>query len=313
MYTLDFRATAAQRFLAFKSFCRLINNTISNGLVQFYQKQYFAVSTVPLEILYSEIQSTINQFKTSTTNNFLFNLQKIRHTTNINSLLSVHQTNYRISYNLKDEKMLFYTRIYDNCSCDESTACVMAAFIYDYDTDEKIFLVPGMYVGCYIIDALLQSNLQCFYNETCFNQIKSYYNSNRSIQIKPLDATIPSIYFQNSSIQEIINQLMIEQWNSTIFFEKYYNQCQPIGCTYNYQSRNDVIFIITTLVGLVGGIVTVLLFSVPKIVEFIRKRKNGKKQTKRGRIIKKMTEKLISISSKLIAPDVEKCNSFYEN
>lgn len=57
---------------------------------------------------------------------------------------------------------------------------------------------------------------------------------------------------------------MVEQWNITSAFESYYQECQPTQCTYVFQTRNDAIYIVTTLVGLVGGLNTVLKFVTPR-------------------------------------------------
>ena len=64
--------------------------------------------------------------------------------------------------------------------------------------------------------------------------------------------------------------------DSSIMYNRYYNECQPIQCTYSYKTRNDLILIITALVGLVGGLTTSLKIVVPRLVKMIRKRKPGK-------------------------------------
>ncbi len=62
---------------------------------------------------------------------------------------------------------------------------------------------------------------------------------------------------------------MIEPWNSSIIYDKYYNECQPIHYTYNVQTRNDVTHIVTMLIGVVGGMIAILNLIVPRLVKFI--------------------------------------------
>jgi len=69
---------------------------------------------------------------------------------------------------------------------------------------------------------------------------------------------------------------MIDTWDSSIMYNRYYNECQPVQCTYSYKTRNDLILIITALVGLFGGLTTSLKIVVPRLVKMIRKRKPGK-------------------------------------
>ncbi|CAF1255155.1 unnamed protein product, partial [Adineta steineri] len=49
----------------------------------------------------------------------------------------------------------------------------------------------------------------------------------------------------------------------------YYNECQPSKCSYSYETKNSAIYIITTVIGLVGGLITVLKLIVPRAVRLI--------------------------------------------
>jgi hypothetical protein len=87
----------------------------------------------------------------------------------------------------------------------------------------------------------------------------------------------------NTTIQELVDDLMIEKWNGSTMYERYYNQCQPTQCSYAIEARNDVVHIFTTLFGIIGGLTTVLMLIIPRLVKLIRKKReqqqpdNGKK------------------------------------
>jgi hypothetical protein len=89
------------------------------------------------------------------------------------------------------------------------------------------------------------------------------------MNVTALDPSLPSQYFVNSTIQNFFDHLMVEQWNKSITYEKYYNHCQPKQCTYTYKTKNTAIDIVTILFGLVGGLVTILQFIVPRLVKLI--------------------------------------------
>jgi hypothetical protein len=99
-----------------------------------------------------------------------------------------------------------------------------------------------------------------------------------------LNASLPSVYFTNSTIKELVDNLMIEKWNAPSIFERYYNECQPTYCTYNFVKRNDLIYIATTLFGIAGGLTTVLKFIVPKLVRLVRKKKEEQQQAATGKL-----------------------------
>ena len=175
-----------------------------------------------------------------------------------------------------------YILLYGNCSCATSATCSYQSKIYDSSN----ITVPGIYIGCYIIESLLQSDLRCFYNQTCINQLQSYSLAKTTLNVTALNTSLPSHFFENSTIEELLNQLMVEEWNRSIIYENYYNDCQPSQCTYTHQTKNSVIYIVTTLVGLIGGLITVLKLIVPRLVMLVRNKRelprtqNGKIRSK---------------------------------
>ncbi|CAF1483932.1 unnamed protein product [Adineta steineri] len=268
----DFRASGSFIFQALNAFCQLSNQTISNRLIQFYSSQYVTVSVTPLEVFQSQTQAFVSQFISSTANNFILSLLIIRNTTQSNGLLAGQLTNYGL-YRQSNNYVTSSSYSYNNCSCASSATCSYQFPIYDSKNSKVIFTVPGIYIGCYIIEALLQSNLQCFYNKTCINQVQSYFTKYLSMNLTTLDSSLLIQFGMNSTMQELVDELMVEEWNSSTIYDGYYNECQPSKCSYSYQTKNDAIYIITTLIGLVGGLITVLKLTVPRLIKMMRRKK----------------------------------------
>jgi hypothetical protein len=82
----------------------------------------------------------------------------------------------------------------------------------------------------------------------------------------------------NSTIKNLVDNLMIEQWNASQIYENYYNECLPIQCTYTLETNNDMIYIVTTLFGVAGGLTTVLRLILPRLIKLIRKKKEQQQQ-----------------------------------
>jgi hypothetical protein len=141
--------------------------------------------------------------------------------------------------------------------------------IYDYVNNKQLFIVPGFYTGCYVVESLLQSTLECFYDQQCIDKLRVCISVSSSVNVTVLDASLSSEYSMNSTIKELVDNLMIKQWNVSSNFENYYNECQPIERTYTFETKNDVIYIVTTLFGVAGGLTTVLELVVPRFVNII--------------------------------------------
>jgi beta-lactamase regulating signal transducer with metallopeptidase domain len=164
-------------------------------------------------------------------------------------------------------------RFYGNCSCAFSAACISPTGIYNYPSPQNLLDIPGFYTGCFIIESLLQSNLQCVYNQTFINQLQTYLVLPFAMNVTALDATLPSQYSPNTAIDELLDTLMIEEWNLTQMYDQYFNECQPIQCSYSIEARNDIIYIVTTVIGIIGGLVTVLKLVIPRLVMVVRKKR----------------------------------------
>jgi hypothetical protein len=98
-----------------------------------------------------------------------------------------------------------------------------------------------------------------------------------------LNESAPSLYSVNSTIEELVNDLMIEEWNGSTMYETYYNACQPTHCNYTVEARNDAIYIVTTLFGIAGGLTTALKFIVPRFVKLIRKKREQSRHSDTGK------------------------------
>ncbi|CAF4049244.1 unnamed protein product [Adineta steineri] len=225
-------------FQALSAFCQLSNQIISNRLIQLNSSQYVTASVAPLQVFQSQTQAFISQFISSITNDFLLSISTIRNTTQSNNLLTGQLTNY---YLVRQSNNYVYSSSssYGNCSCATSAICGYESPIYDLKTSNALFIVPGIYTGCYIIEALLQSNLQCFYNQTCINKIQSYFTKYLSMNLTTLDVSLLVQFHMNSKIQELVDNLMVEEWNNSTGYDGYYRECQPSKCSYTYQTKND--------------------------------------------------------------------------
>jgi hypothetical protein len=209
-------------------------------------------------------------------NSFLSARLMIRDTTQANALLSALKTNYVLYHAGAPDLVLSATMVYSrNCSCGSSSTCSQPAFIDNIAMIPDLFDVPGFFVGCSMIEALLPSTLECFYSQPCIDQLQSYLNISSRMNVIALDASLPSQYTENTTIEELVNSLMIEQWNLSTTYENYYNECRPLQCTYILETRNNVVYIVTTLF---GGLTTTLKFILPRLIKLIRKKRQQQQQ-----------------------------------
>ena len=117
-----------------------------------------------------------------------------------------------------------------------------------------------------MIEGLLQSNLKCFFQIDCLRQLENALNISH-LTVPPLFNS--SHYDADTTVSEIVQNLMIDQWGNAENYLSYFNQCQPNICTATYVSRRNIIYIITATVGLIGGLTSMYKFLVPLLMTFI--------------------------------------------
>ena len=272
-WSKNFRITSIFTFRALGSLCAAANDTLSNSLIRFFGEKYVTVTLTPSSLLESQLQSFVDQFRMSTINDFSLSLRVVRGSIQINALFSSLATNFYIWYDYDRSTPRLTGKIYGNCSCVFDSFCREPSGIYNGMNINPIYTVPGMYIGCFLVESLLQSTLECFYSDSCFNQLTGYISTTTLSNATILNATASSRYLPTTNVSDIVNQLMLETWNWTMMYDKYYAECEPYECRYTIKTRNDIIYIVTTLIGLIGGLVAALKIVVPQLVSFTRRKR----------------------------------------
>ncbi|CAF4093699.1 unnamed protein product, partial [Adineta steineri] len=228
--------------------------------------------------------------KQTTVNSFQLLMSMSRQTVWGNALFSVLTYTYTpdptINYdynstiNPHDLNLIFYPISYQSsfdttCTCKiHPTTCnALSDITYvNGTTVHNLYTVPGYYTGCYASESIFRSNFECFFDQTCLQTI---YNLTYLTSLDPFNATAmqanSSRYNVTTSVQDIIDNLMIEEWNNETSFQFYYKQCNPYLCSYSYDVKGDISYVIAITFGLIGGLTTILKIIIPFIVLTIRR------------------------------------------
>jgi hypothetical protein len=171
----------------------------------------------------------------------------------------------------------------DRTICTWLTTATYKAGIYAWATESRphrqkmiaqppaIFIVPGMRVGCSPYDAFLKSDLQCFFSESCLNATAALISTLLPHERPSALRLLNSSQFQpNNSVEVILQKEMVDKWQHEKNYSGYYHTCAPIECSYRVTRNNDFISVLTSIIGMYGGLSVVLRFISPKLVQFGR-------------------------------------------
>ena len=264
--TYDFRLRGRSTFQGLRSFCLLTNESVQNSRTSFYATQYVSTDLTAVDLFQQQNEEQIRQFISLTIKTFLVSLKLILNTTHCNSLLSGANSNYELFLSRFPGFSRDIPISYLNCSCATSASCYDTTVITNNYGSVSSFTVPGFYSGCYVVESLLVSTLQCFYDELCLKNVIYHVNPNLTLNATALNASMSTRFKPNSTVKEMLDELMVEEWVWNITFSKYFDECAPSQCTYTIASKNDAIFIVTTVFGLVGGLVKISKLIIPHLV-----------------------------------------------
>ena len=280
----------ARNFFTLKSLCQLSVQTINNSLLVFYSTRLVTENLLSLALFQLQVNGSITLFQETTQTSFGRSLTMIRHTTQGNQLHSVLQTSSYILWiaDYLSNELIYQGAFYDPndlgefCYCEYNT--VSCSELLPFSSNYPHFIgnikVPNIYMSCYIVEETLISNLDCFFNQSCFSVIIDFISNltaaaitenQRSYNLNAMNYSSTSRYQTNTSIKDIVDQLFLEHWNSLISFENYFQLCKPAKCVYTYKEERNLIYMITATIGFLGGLATILQIVLVPIVSFIRR------------------------------------------
>ncbi|CAF1345092.1 unnamed protein product [Adineta ricciae] len=238
----NFRSTASAQFQSLGSLCKLTKETIDTSLTQFYSTKLITSQLLSNETFQNRIHSLITLLQKTTSQSFKRTLNMIEEILHGNSYMSVYQTNWKFTILERANFSPIYTNPmkYQSCSCGTSSLCCEPVII-----DNSI--IDGLFIGCYPMKTILQSSLQCFYNETCLQIILSYFQKSSSNNISFQILSSNNSYGTDEKVEQMVDRLFVDQWNINRSYENYYEKCHPTFCTYSYIEYFNIFYIVTTI------------------------------------------------------------------
>ena len=266
----DYRHFIFAHFQYLQKLCQHSIQIQHDSIKYFLNSLLITPELISEDNFHSRLSSSIEQTKQDIPNNFGSLFFLIRSINHANAFVTTYGTNYQYTstwftngayYPYLSNRAIIYD---DQCSCGLQSNCTTQAYFY-LENSTKIFL-KGLKIGCTPSESLHVSTLECLYDRSCLDLIQQYVN----LTIDPLSINTSQFYV-NTSVFELIENLFVEEWISSINYSLYYYQCLPRSCSYTYIQQFNILYLITLLLGLQGGLTIVLIWICPKIVRILVK------------------------------------------
>ncbi|CAF4177800.1 unnamed protein product, partial [Adineta steineri] len=291
---MDFRTTASSQFELLAKLCLFSQETVLQAQLDLNNTQLVTVELLSENEVQSQIDVSIEFAQTSTPVQATLSLHFLQLATRLNSFVSALNTNAAISVYLYEQNFNWYARFTQYAdentaylasaitSCDLVNSVVPAGFYSSSYEDSTTYhfnwpinlpdfepipsaMVNGFFGGCNPLDALLASTLDCLFNISCLQLLGNYFPALSQANLTFINALSPSKH-QNISLDNLLNNLLVEEWSSNIDYPTYFAKCTPKLCTYTEKDQTNISYMITLLLSLYGGLIIIFrLISVALI------------------------------------------------
>lgn len=288
-YYLDVRLYGLDMFRTIISYCMLSNNTINDALTNFLNAYLISTEVLSRRDFSEQTQMIIKNFESNVKKNFKQMSDLAHDITRGNQVLSSRILNsfldgvfdsndYLIKLQTYLGTMSSISDVLPTCSCIINSCSQPLGFFDPISNGTGFVLIaeiPGMYSGCYPLDGLRASTFECWFNVTCISLIVSHLTLFPvDIPFKPLNANELIHFSPTTTLGDIIDEIMVEEWIYTINYDAYYKSCNPLKCVYTYSQRLDFIYIITILGAVFGGLSVSLRIICPFLIKIFVSRRH---------------------------------------
>jgi hypothetical protein len=285
----DFRQVINVQFQILEKLCTLSKSMLNTSLSIFGNTDFITANVISHAEFNVRIETIIEQFKITATNEFMDVLRLIQAINHGNQLATVFMSNWKFVRRYLNPNvgsttpetlnvLLTLPQTYgtEKCSCGIQSNCSQLSELLFYIPNRSLIQpIPGFHVGCLTLDSVLKLSLICLYNQTCLDMIQRSAYMSQPVRAEIL--TYSPLLPPNTTIEKMLSQLFVSEWLQNISFDRYFNECAPQSCQYSYSMQYNLLYVVTTLVALFGGLthgLHFILYCIQLIIiKFIDRRK----------------------------------------
>ncbi|CAF3450141.1 unnamed protein product, partial [Rotaria socialis] len=269
-----FRMILSAYFNFLSTLCTLAQTTKHNDILRFLSEKCIGAQLMPVPLYQIVLEDAMYQMKgprSGRLNRILGLIQGIAYG---NTLISSYLLNWYWPLHNNSSQTLAraHAMTLDNsCSCRTHIDCVQPESIYSSAINSSHWMMPGLNIGCSIIDTIQNSTLQCLYNQTCIDLLQLFIQRSperlpNNINVTALNSMLHTRYPPDTSILRMSDQLFFQEGLIEISYVEFYKQCAPNYCSYTFEKHSNFLVIISRILALWGGLTLSFGFLAPCIV-----------------------------------------------
>ena len=284
----DFQNFITVFYEGLQQLCSLAQQNVDKSIALFNGSSMLVKELIPRIQFHAEMNAIFDQFQQKTPIEFARTLNLMRTAIQGNALMAAFSTNWRLVVTKEGQGRnasfrsvpVTYTDMSENrsCSCATLKTCSMSAQMFRLDNAIN-YTVKGLRLGCYSLETILGSSLECFYSAKCIYEFRQalfipeesllFYETLTNGMIE-LNSTTTRFNI-NDTIEILANEMFIESWTRNVSYERFFNSCAPSYCTHKDYYRFDALELLTTFLSVYVGLSLGTRFLAPLLIKAIQK------------------------------------------
>ena len=265
----DLRVRGAAYYSLLAKLCQMVQKNIEQAISHFLDEEFQSSEAVSELTFRAHMAAAQEQFQIRTARQFSYSLDLFRNLTHASTFISSYFLNWYswIASPHGDTTFPISPVVLNNqCSCATRSDCVEESGIFDSNTGNLVFEIPGFRIGCSVVETLLRSSLECLFDQTCVDRLVYLFSMP---SMTALDSSLPSRFDLTDPVEALVANLFVEQWQSNFSYADFYQACAPSSCSYNRNERRQVLFLFSRILALYGGLTITLRFLTPYLIQLI--------------------------------------------
>ena len=271
------RPLLSKHFQILRQLCSEAEKYTRRGVNNLYASTLLSASVFSRTSFTIRANQTVDKRLESKKTVFKYVYEQLGMASRGNLIANAFNTDWTIEYGNESNSYLLrgVPRLFANgsCNCVVSDNCQRPLRIGPTN-----LVLPGLVVGCSPLYGTSFSTLECLYSSACVEAVLNYLHyythidgsepSNFTIsrdpppRMTPLSASKLVHFSPTDTIGSLVDELLIDELSKSISYEKYFDVCAPSACYYSYLKSNSTLYIITSLLGLYGGLTISLRFLI---------------------------------------------------
>ena len=286
---------ASTQFQTLRELCRFSQSSVEKNIESFYGKEFISGALLNEDRWRIESTAITDGFFQNSFTNVKHKISFIRSFIDYNLFASGIQTPNALGFYIVNgtQGIDLLRTVYEpfpgapRCACDDGGGCYFPSSFYNASkVDSFAYMIYWIlesklsvtlqhwYTGCWALESLYKSSLNesFLYRQSEFDLIAAYFNW-------PSNAKIPTVLNltdqSNGMLNDLVERSFVDDMTTELNYSAYFEQCQPKSCFHSVKKYASVLYIITSLLAIAGGLSVVLRFVIPHIVAFVIKRLRG--------------------------------------